>query len=657
MKNNVTWLFAFLYFFLIAHSVNADSLFLQPYEREGSSYRIDKSRISAVSAVSFGDLLEPLPWGDVQNLSYGGTLSDYKFTGHELFMDDRPFVLEVNCMLLRGASADRIYFNRLPMNNVDSIRISSGGGLAGSEQRISVYTKDDFRQEPKTRVLWETGPFGWSAVQFAFSRRLSANSGLSLSVQKTFQGEDDNYYRSGVRYYDHPEAIKDIYRVLLGRETDEYVADGIILESDFSRWNLSLNFLPAGLLNVCVGFEYLNDVQMDARPFAANTLQNLSSKRAINRLSLRMRPVNVSLVRWYINVYNESTSLKFPVDPMIGFSNTSYSSQGCDAYGFVSNASVSFGSIDASLEIQAAEERLFATQMEQYLTRTLFNPSLSSVYGFGKLHGNWSLSGAVRLDERSPGGFGRILFSPALNTTFGFAELPITFNATLAEERRLPNPEVFSLPNKRMNLVVTNERLGVITSRYLQSGLIFGKGTLQADYSFEYRKTEDPAVLKANAIFAPFHWSYSQQVLDYEARVAHFIGLAFVGKKIYQRLAGELVNYRWQRIAEPDTSFNTFSISSESRVSGRFVENRLGMQAGFTLRLKPSVWSIDPWISTQPYTLGWHLTTELNMNFTVKTFMFFTKFENLSNYIIRYEPGYYLPGPTVRWGIDWSFGG
>jgi len=37
----------------------------------------------------------------------------------------------------------------------------------------------------------------------------------------------------------------------------------------------------------------------------------------------------------------------------------------------------------------------------------------------------------------------------------------------------------------------------------------------------------------------------------------------------------------------------------------------------------------------------------------VRTFRFFAKIDNLLNRRFAYVPGYYSPGLTFRWGIDW----
>ncbi|MBL8026785.1 MAG: Plug domain-containing protein [Fibrobacteres bacterium] len=648
-----------LLIFLAASSLFSqnDSLIPAPYTRNGSSFVISKEYISSVSPSSFGDLLDPLPGGDVARLSYGGTLSDYKFTGHELFLDDRPLALEVDGMLLRGASADRVYFNRLPLQNIDSVRVTDGGGLGGSAQRISVYTRDDFRNLPVTRVLWETGPFKWNAVQFAFSRKLSASSGLSLSVQKNFQAEQSSTYSNRPDSYEHPEAIVDIYRVLLGRKEGEYVSDGLILSNDFSRWDLQLNFVPAGLINVCASYEYMTDEQMDVRSSLSVSSLNLSSKRLLNRVSLRIRPLTLGRVVWNVKLYNEKGILKFPKSPTIGINSAHYDGQESGGFGLAADVKTFFGKVNTSLTIEAANDLVSYDSLEFSVSRTLMKPELSGSIPAALVNCGWILSADIRTDERNSAGKYIPFASPKLDLSFLVAGIPVVLNGSAAIENRYPAPDVSLLPNKRMNLRLMDDTLEVISSKKLQGGVVLKLGKFSTDYHFQYVNTDNPAVMKPLNDVGGIYWNYSQNVLAYERKLGHFLSLSYRSKHLYHMFGGEFVNYLWKRVSAADSNFNTFSFVSESRLSGRFVENRLGANGSFILRLKPAVWAIDPWTTAQPYTLGWHISADMNLNFTVKTFRFYTKFENLGNYLIQFEPGYYLPGPSVRWGIDWTFGG
>ncbi len=606
---------------------------------------------------SFGEEFKNLPWGDVAYLNYGGSLSDYKFRGKELFLDDRPFVLEVDGVALRGASSDRIYFLRLPTQNIDSVNYFINGGLSGSERRVVLYQQDNFIASPLSQIRWENGPFGWNAVQFAFSRKISSKAALSLSLNKIFQSDGSTYSNGQPEYYSHPEAILGIYRSLLKRDESEFVSEGLKLSGDFSRWNLAVNLLPVDWINMCLNYELMRDAQIDGRPYG-NTLINLSSRRVSDRLTLRANNIRKSLITWNVTAYGEMASLSFPKEPRNGFLGAQYIKQGNDAYGMIVKTSISRGKTKLEIKTEVANDNVWEENIDKDLWRSLvahsFNREFTSSIFTTMLNIDW----AVRMDSRLKEGTLPTSISPRIGIHTSSNSIPIDLRLAIGSEKRLPEPAVQFLPNKRMNLVASDlNSVSVIKSDYAEGALTAKMGKFICEYAAELYHTKAPFLMKPVQDINGLHWIYSQDVLDKDRRIANMVKLSFITGSFSQSASAEYVVYGWKRPASVDSSFNTFALMAATQVNGLFVNNRLKVDGCFNLKLRPDVWAIDPWLSAQPKTLKWHLDTEINMGFTIKKFHYYAVFQNLGNYVIRYEPGYYLPGPAIKWGINWQFGG
>jgi len=253
----------------------------------------------------------------------------------------------------------------------------------------------------------------------------------------------------------------------------------------------------------------------------------------------------------------------------------------------------------------------------------------------------------------------RALLSPAVRIE---AQLPgqIAWFGQYGCDRRYPNPAALYFDNPKLNYIAeTKPEPGRIKTWIAATGVRLNRGPFLLSYRVENIFIRNPLVFTTDET-VPYNpvWIITQDSVRFEERISQ----SFEAEASFSRISDRLslnITHSDRATERYNLPFWTFGLRNEFRLQKHFVKGNLFTRLTFTTRLRPQVWGIDfhtddTFLSTP--VLKSYLIFDLGLDFTIRTFNFYTKIENVTNQVVTYDPGYYLPGPTIRWGILWEFG-
>ncbi|MFH0922364.1 MAG: Plug domain-containing protein [Fibrobacterota bacterium] len=618
------------------------------------------SDLVELHAVSLADLLERLPGLEVARYNTSGSFTDIKQIGQELYDDDRPVVVTVNGVELRNLSTDRVYLNGIAVSRIDSVTVCPCGGLSGSEVLIDVALSDSFITPAHTRLLWETGPFELGTILFDFRRALGEKSGLSVSMQKSYQFEGRGYYGNSARTpYEHPVAITDIYRVALGRSENRYVRSGLPFENDTRLWNVGLTTRALPGTALTARYEYLRDFQDDYVPVSGATtgqFRNFAAWRSSDNFYLEGRSLTAGPLHLNGQAYLQRNTLRFAdTGTPIGFRDTAAFGQSVNALGFIGRAGYERRFWHARAEAEAASDDWQGRSYSAAFTRRRLTTEASAGPDSAAVPWRLTLRNTLRNDGRAASNGAvntRMLASPSTAARVRLFDR-LDFDAGYGCERRYPLASALYFDNPRRDYLANDFNFRPIVSYHAQTGLRTRLASWTFGYSLENRFTRSPLVFVHIAGIPG--WTVSQDSLCYESRNTHLFTTAYEGTRLSNTVAFAVTETR-DGLPSRSLFFRTFGVMDRFSARRDFVKGRLHGRFSTYLYLRPQVWSVDYYGDIKTAILNEYARVDMELEFRIKDFHFYTRFENLGDYVIAYAPGYHLPGPLIRWGIDWTFG-
>ncbi|OGK03861.1 MAG: hypothetical protein A2350_13455 [Candidatus Raymondbacteria bacterium RifOxyB12_full_50_8] len=170
---------------------------------------------------------------------------------------------------------------------------------------------------------------------------------------------------------------------------------------------------------------------------------------------------------------------------------------------------------------------------------------------------------------------------------------------------------------------------------------------------------------KSPAILQPFSddslgpaWFFSSHSLSFISQIGHTVTLGYSGNTFSDQASLVFVQENLSYFKYGLKSNNSFYFRNVFRASKVFSEGKMRGRLGLYTIGRPDIYCIDFYNENNNNLSkrGRFLSFNLELEFRIKMFTFFSRLENISNQVISYQPGYYLPGPLIRWGFDWSFG-
>lgn len=633
--------------------------------RDGRTVVFTDSQIRTLHPLNPGGLLWHIPGFIVARNSFAGTLSDWRSLGHELYWGDKPVSVRVDGVELADLSADRVYWNNAPLTGAESFSATPDGGLSGGRMALDVRRPDDFVVSPVTRVYWETGPFDMTGVQFLFRRSLGPQNGLSVAMEKIWQAEELGFF-FGPNRYSHPAAISDIYGAFLRRPDSQYVSEGYYFENDFKRWNAALSSRSVPGVLLTAGFDYLRDFQDDFRNRAGDSTGylNFAARRLSDRFYLKGRTLFSGPWSVQAQVYRETARLRYldsSESPRAGDSATF--SQGADLAGALLETRWKRGVSEAWITAETrssdflgrnastafAEDRITAGFQQRFDSLTAFPLRIR-------------IENDLRRDSRnaSRGAINtRATFSPKIDAAALFLGQRLRIDAGAGVDRRFPRAALLYLENPKLNYRPEPDsgfaRI-VTSSAWTGAGVTAGRWDFS--YRAEFRSAPNPALLMARFdTSGRLEFVLNRGRIDRERVLDQEFAAGLSLGAFDDRLSVAAATIGYDYAAGGSEGFTAWHAVNRIRWKGRFVHERLEMKVSWFTEFRPEAWSPDFHAGPLHVTLPWFLSFDAELEFTIKRFNFFTRLDNLSNQVIRFDPGYLLPGPVIRWGVDWTFKG
>ncbi len=646
------------------------------FDREGPSVIFTQHHLDAMHAVNLCDVLDYLPGLFAARSSFMGTLSDIRQQGKETYLDDKPINIEVDGVEMRGINASRVYLNNIPVKDIEKVIVDErGGGFSGSEIIIRVFTKQEHISDPVSDVFWEQGPFEANAVKFSLKRRLGKSVGFFIGMEKTYQSEGQGFYSTGPIQYTHPAAIVDIYRAVLNRPDNLYVAQGNRFENYSRLWTIKLNTTAIPCVELNSEYIFLRDKQDDYRDnprYGVNgtgVYQNFSTQNELDDFKVSGRATCFKQIDMNGTVYTYGSRLGWPAKgPSVvsGDKDTSVFLQGLNVLGARFNSSYNRPGQKYSLLLESAQDGVNAVHVDRTIRRDLIETSIElGLDSILKIPMELSAKNDFRRDSRTSG-------NSSINTNFSASPWVGLYSMLFRNhlrldvdygcERRYPNSSILYYDNPKINYIGSDSAVKRIVSSSTGAGIEFNESHFGFGYKFRERFTRNPAtlqfVLHPSGILQS-GWRFTQNVVRFERLQGHELFGEWHSEHIseYAGLHITHVNY-----ARSDTRqvlpFYTFNVVNNLSFFRYFMKNRLFGRISFYTSLRPDVWAVEYYLPESGLdVLNRFIDFNMDIEFKIKAFSFFTRFENLGNQVISYEPGYHLPGPVIRWGIDWNFGG
>lgn len=638
------------------------------FERIGSTYIITREHIREMHAINLYDILENVPGLMVERNGFASTLADLKTLTTQTYREEAQVILEIDGASVSMPNADRVYLNNISINDIERIEVHSGGsGLFGGKICVKIFTANSFISDPQSHFYYETGPFDLNVLHFNFQRRIGAQTGMYLSMEKSYMLEGlGMVHNQGAPYqYSQPGQIVDIYRAFLGRPDSLYVSDGYAFESFNRNWTIKLHTIALPGVSVGVGYQYSRDYQDDYRD---NLLQNgaylnFGSWHASDKLRLDVQSHSIGDFTFSGQGFSEISRITLVKDPYNeNEMDTSSGRQGINAYGGYLLINYNQDIIKGSMKYESRMNEFYNCENAPRVHNDALEMTASLTPSVGKIPGVINMKNTVRRDSRYASATlinNRVLFSPSLDMRL-YLPKGFTFDADYGCDRRylyfssmyFTNPKIRHLPQQPVTFASTK-------AYTLSCGLGYRTGRIDVLYRISDVFTKSPAILQpfSDDSLGPA-WFFSSHSLSFISQIGHTVTLGYSGNTFSDQASLVFVQENLSYFKYGLKSNNSFYFRNVFRASKVFSEGKMRGRLGLYTIGRPDIYCIDFYNENNNNLSkrGRFLSFNLELEFRIKMFTFFSRLENISNQVISYQPGYYLPGPLIRWGFDWSFG-
>jgi hypothetical protein len=472
---------------------------------------------------------------------------------------------------------------------------------------------------PETVIFWENGVFDQNTFNLRFSRPLSPNLMLSaFSNYRYFRGTRFSHERTGILDFYHSLASDTSFIMNRGYNplVDELNMGGAFLwiNDDESKWRAGFSYSS-----------FSNEYALDSAALEADRLHWALLEREIYRSDVALLDKKIGPLTTNFKTALETESYESSYLP-----DTNYATGKAQALNFMGGADIAMdlgklNRVGITIESAVRAHEFFDGREERFIENT---PQLfyRLKLPFSTVNSEFHLSG------------GAVMLSYG-DTTY------VTRKGKAAAQ--------FSVDNVHLNLFAKTDGIVVYPSY---------------DYYIDYDY--------GNMYFRPFCDDYVMLGGDVFLQAGY--GGVLLGYQYVEGISPFTVNMAWPMgaapypqpshtfIIAPGTSrMKGFSLLSRAMISGSkpyikasgnlsYVHQPRGMFHFFEAALGMDYWSgRDPaffagyWWGGSIYDLNLKLATH------IRSFRLFYKMDNILNMRHAYVPGYFSPGLTFRWGVNW----